>query len=136
MAPPKKSSENQNYCIRYREKNCTTYRKNDAERKRPQREKVKLLNPELYELKKKEERERKQLFTLRKKLNPLNQTSARSESPGAANNNATNITPSTSFRQSKKELEVSTERKKCYPRTQGRKPKSLVLCQRSINFAS
>ena len=53
-------------------KNCATYRENDAERKRAQRGKVKLLNPELYELKKKEEREKKQLFRLRKKLGLAN----------------------------------------------------------------
>ena len=53
MSPPKKSSENKDYCERYREKSRATYRKNNAERKRAQREKVKLLNPEQYELKKK-----------------------------------------------------------------------------------
>ena len=73
------------------------YWKNDAERKRAQREKVKLLNQELYELKKKEERERKQLFRLRKKLGSVNQSPATSESPAAANNNATNTTSSMSF---------------------------------------
>ena len=97
MSPPKKSSENKDYCKRYREKNRATYRKSDAERKRAQCEKVKLLNPELHELKKKEERERKQPFRLRKKLGPVNQSSATSESRAAPNNNATNTTPSTSF---------------------------------------
>ena len=53
MSPPKKSSENKDYGKRYRKKNRATYRKNDAERKTAQCEKVKLLNPELYELKKK-----------------------------------------------------------------------------------
>ena len=53
MSPAKKSSENEDYCKRYREKNRATCRANDAERKRAQREKVKLLNPELYRVKKK-----------------------------------------------------------------------------------
>ena len=97
MSPPKKSSENKDYCKRYREKNRATYRKNDTERKRAQREKVKLPNPELYELYKIEERERKQLFRLRNKLGPVNRYSATSESPAAVNNNATNTTTSTSF---------------------------------------
>ena len=48
----KKSSENKDYCKRCREKNCATYQKNDAERKIAQRGKVKWVNPELYELKK------------------------------------------------------------------------------------
>ena len=85
MSPSKKSSENK------------SYRKNEAERKRAQREKVKLLYPELHELIKKEERERKQLFRLKKKLGPVNQSFAILESPAAANNNATNTTPLTSF---------------------------------------
>ena len=59
MSPAKKTSENKDYCKRYREKNCEKNRKNDAERKRAQRVKVKLQNPELYTLKRKEERERK-----------------------------------------------------------------------------
>ena len=67
-SPPKKTSENKDYCKRYREKNRETYWENDAERKRAQRVKIKLQDPELYELKKKEERERKQLSRLRKKL--------------------------------------------------------------------
>ena len=53
MSPPKESSENKDYCKRYREKSRATYRENNAERKRAQREKVKLLNPEQYEFKKK-----------------------------------------------------------------------------------
>ena len=53
MSSPKNSSENKDYCKRYREKNRATYRKNDTERKRAQRENVKSINPELYELKKK-----------------------------------------------------------------------------------
>ena len=97
MSSPKKSSENKDYCKKYREKGRAMYWKNDAERKRAQREKVKLLNQELYELKKKEERERKQLFRLRKKLGSVNQSPATSESPAAANNNATNTTSSMSF---------------------------------------
>ena len=72
MSPPKKTSENKDYCKRYREKNCETYRENDAERKRAQRVKIKLQDPELYELKKKEERERKQLSRLKKKLGLVN----------------------------------------------------------------
>ena len=79
------------------------YGKSDAERKGAQREKVKLLNPELYELKKKEERERK-LFRLRNKLGSVNQFSATSESPAAA------MLPilhhQRLFRQSKQVLEV------------------------------
>ena len=87
MSPAKKTSENKDYCKRYREKNREKYRKNDAERKRAQRVKVKLQNPELYELKKKEERERKQLSRLRKKLGLINQSPVTSESTAAAANN-------------------------------------------------
>ena len=49
MCPPKKTSENKDYCKRYREKNRETYRENDAERKRTQRVRIKL--QDLYELK-------------------------------------------------------------------------------------
>ena len=59
-------------------------------------QKVKLQNPELYELKKKEERERKQLSRLRKKLGLINQSPVTSESTAAAANNDA-ATPSTSF---------------------------------------
>ena len=47
MSPAKKTSENVDYCKRYREKNREKYRKNDADRKRAQRVNVKLQNPEL-----------------------------------------------------------------------------------------
>ena len=51
MSPAKKTSGNKDYWKRYREKNREKYRKNDTEIKRAQRVKVKLQNPELYELK-------------------------------------------------------------------------------------
>ena len=134
MSPPKKSSENKDYCKRYREKNRATYRKNDAKKKRAQHQKVKLLNPELYELKKKEERERKQLFILRQKLGLsflLYQNHLLLLTTMLAILHHQHL-----FRQSKQELEVSEEQKKRYPKAQGRKPKFLVLWQRIINFAS
>ena len=93
---PKKTFENKDYCKRYREKIRETYRENDAERKRAQRVKIKLQDPELYELKKKEERERKQLTRLRKKFGLVNQSPATSQSTTAAANNDP-ATPSTSF---------------------------------------
>ena len=92
MSPAKETSGNKDYYKRYREK----YWENDTERKRAQRVKVKLQNPELYELKKKEERERKQLSRLRKKLGLINQSPVTSDSTAAAANNdaATPSTPS------------------------------------------
>ena len=64
--------------------------------KEKERVKIKLQDPELYELKKKEERERKQLSRLRKKLGLVNQSPATSQSTTAAANNGA-ATPSTSF---------------------------------------
>ena len=95
MSPAKKTSGNKDYCKRYREKNREKYRKNDTERKRAQRVKVKLQHPELYELKKKDERERK-LSRLRKKLGLINQSPITSDSTAAAANNDA-ATPSTPF---------------------------------------
>ena len=96
MSPPKKTSQNKDYCKRCREKNRETYRENDPERIRAQRVKIKLQDPELYKLKKKEERERKQLSRLRKKLGLVNQSPATSQSTTAAASNDA-ATPSTSF---------------------------------------
>ena len=53
MFPPKGLLKTKDYCKRYREKNRVRIEKNDAKRKRAQREKVKLLNPELHECEKK-----------------------------------------------------------------------------------
>ena len=94
MCPPKKTSENKDFCKRYSEKNRESYRENDTERKRAQRVRIKL--QDLYELKKKEERKRKELSRLRKKLGVVNKPSATSQSTTAAANNDA-ATPSTSF---------------------------------------
>ena len=120
MSPPKKTPENKDYCKRYREKNRETYRENDAERKRAQRVKIKLQDPELYELKKKEARERKQLSRLRKKLVLLLTTML--------------LRHRHLFQQKRERLGVSGEQKKPYHRALGRKTKPLVLWQRSTNF--
>ena len=53
MSPPKNLLRRKAIVKVTEKKNRATYQKNDAERKRAQREKVKLLNPELCELKKK-----------------------------------------------------------------------------------
>ena len=53
MSPPKNLLRRKTIVKVTEKKNRATYQKNDAERKRAQREKVKLLNPELCELKKK-----------------------------------------------------------------------------------
>ena len=133
MSPAKKTSENKDYCKRYREKNREKYRKNDAERKRAQRVKVKLQNPELYELKKKEERERKQLSRLRKKFGLINQSPVYRNRPLLL---LTTMLPHHRHlsQQSRQRLGVSVEQKKYYQRAQGRKTKFLVLWQKSINF--
>ena len=53
MSPPKNLLRRKTIVKVTEKKNRATYQKNDAERKRAQREKVKLLNPELCERKKK-----------------------------------------------------------------------------------
>ena len=120
MSPAKKTSENKDYCKRYREKNREKYRKNDAERKRAQRVKVKLQNPELYELKKKEERERKQLSRLRKKFGLINQSPVTSESTVAAANNDA-ATPSTSFSTKQAKARSISRAEKALPKSPRKK---------------
>ena len=108
MSPAKKTSENKDYCKRYRE------------RKRAQRVKVKLQNPELYELKKKEERERKQLSRLRKKFGLINQSPVTSESTIAvANNDA--ATPSTSFSTKQAKARSISRAEKALPKSPRKK---------------
>ena len=125
MSPTQKTSKNKDYCKIYREKNRETYRKNDAERKKAQRLKVKLENPELYEVKKKEERERKQLSRLRKKLGLVNQFPATSESiTAAANNDA--ATPSTSFSTKQAKARSISRAEKALP--QSPRKKNEILC--------
>jgi len=58
---------NREYCKSYREKNKAAYQKNDRERKKFKRDTLKYLEPEKYEVKKKQERERLRLYRLRKK---------------------------------------------------------------------
>ena len=120
MSPAKKTSENKDYCKRYREKNREKYRQNDAERKRAQRVKVKLQNPELYELKKKEESERKQLSRLRKKLGLINQSPVTSESIAAAANNDA-ATPSTSFSTKQAKARSISRAEKALPKSPRKK---------------
>ena len=133
MSPSKKTFENKDYCKRYREKNRETYRENDAKRKRAQRAKIKLQDPELYELKKKEERERKQFSRLRKKLGLVNQSPATSQSTTAAANNDA-ATPSTSFSTKQAKAQSIRRAEKALPQSPRKKNKSLVLWQRSTNF--
>ena len=120
MSPAKKASENKDYCKRYREKNREKYRKNNPERKRAQRVKVKLQNPELYELKKKEQRERKQLSRLRKKLRLINQSPITSESTAAAANNDV-ATPSTSFSTKQTKARSISRAEKALPKSPRKK---------------
>ena len=121
MSPANKTSENKDYCKRYGKKNREKYRKNDAERKRAQRVKVKLQNPyELYELKKKEERERKQLSRLRKKLCLINQSPVTSESTAAAANNDA-ATPSTSFSTKQAKARTISRAEKALPKSPRKK---------------
>ena len=95
MAPPKSEAErrerNKRYCQQYRQKNKEKYRKRDAERKTYERAKLKLTNPELYELKKAEDRDRAKLYRMRKKLNLIN------PEKDTTNENENNPAPSTSF---------------------------------------
>ena len=120
MSPAKQKSENKDYCKRYREKNREKYRKNDAERKKAQLVKVKLQNPELYELKKKEERETKQLSRLRKKLGFINQSPVTSESTAAAASNDA-ATPSTSFSTKQAKARSISRAEKALPKSSRKK---------------
>ena len=129
MSPAKKTSGNKDYCKRYREK----YRKNRAERKRAQRVKVKLQNPELYELKKKEERERKQLSRLRKKLGLINQPPVTSDSTAAAANNDA-ATPSTPFSTKQAKAQSISRAEKALPKSPRKKNEILGSLAKKYKF--
>ena len=74
MAPPKSKlteeerwERNKKYCKKYRNSMKVKQPNAEAERKQYERLKVKLQNPELYELKKAEDRERARMHRMRKK---------------------------------------------------------------------
>ena len=79
MAPPKsklteaqRKERNKRYCKKYRQTHKERYQLLDAERKSNERTKLKLMNPELYRLKKADDRERAKLYRLRKKCALVN----------------------------------------------------------------
>ena len=131
MSPAKKTSGNKDYCKRYREKNREKYRENDTERKRAQRVKVKLQNLELYELKKKDERERKQLSRLRKKL--INQSPVTSDSTAAAANNDA-ATPSTPFSTKQAKARSISRAEKALPKSPRKKNEILGSLAKKYKF--
>ena len=63
----KTTKTNREYCKEYRESNKEKYRKSDRERKKFKRDCLKFMEPEKYEVKKKQERERLRLYRIRKK---------------------------------------------------------------------
>ena len=76
MAPPKskltvaeRKERNKQYCKKYRQIHRDQYRKVDSQKKAYERMKLKVMKPEVYELKKAEDRERAKQYRLRKKLN-------------------------------------------------------------------
>ena len=79
MAPPKsklteaqRKERNKRYCKKYRQTHKERYQLLDAERKSNEQTKLKLMNPELYRLKKADDRERAKLYRLRKKCALVN----------------------------------------------------------------
>ena len=53
-----RQKENKDYCKAYRQKNLANYREKDAKRKKTAREYLKLLQPGIYDIKKKQDAER------------------------------------------------------------------------------
>ena len=133
MSPAKKTSGNKDYSKRYREKNRERYRKNDTERKRVHRVKVKLQNSELYELKKKDEREKKQFSRLRKKLGLINQSPVTSDSTAAAANNDA-ATPSTPFSTKQAKARSISGAEKALPKSPRKKNEILGSVAKKYKF--
>ena len=82
----KTTKTNREYCKEYREKTKDDYRKNDRERKKFKRDCLKYLEPEKYEIKKKQERERLKLYRARKKEEAAAEKARKEKEAAAAKN--------------------------------------------------
>lgn len=134
MSPSPKKKTNKDYCKRYGEKNRENYRMNDAERKRANRRlKIRLQNPDLYEVNKKEERERKQVARLRKKYAAfVNNSAAISETPTVTPEEPATST-STSTNNDSATLSTSFSTKQSKARSISRDEKALPRSPRKKN---